>query len=240
METCGMSCIKYLLFVFNFIFALSGIAIIAAGAYVLKDVDDFSNFVENSTLAPPIILTVAGIIVFLIAFLGCCGAIKENYNMLIAFSVLLLLIFIIEIAVGVAAAVNRDSFKDHLRKAMKASKDNYDVTTAEDRKVWAQLQSKLECCGVDGPSDWVMGGLYPESCCKTSEPSSSPDRLCGPSKEFVHQEGCFSKLSTRIREGSIIVMGVGIGIALIELAGIVLACLLASAIKKESEEEEKE
>ncbi|EEB09847.1 CD63 antigen, putative [Pediculus humanus corporis] len=146
----------------------------------------------------------------------------------------------LEIAVGIAAAVNKESFKDQLRKAMKASKDNYDVTTAEDRKVWAQLQSKVrEFTGVDGPNDWVMGGLYPESCCKTSQPSS-PDRLCGPSKEYVYKDGCFNKLSKRLTEGSLIVMGVGIGIALIELAGIVLACLLAQAIKKETEEEEKE
>ena len=67
---------------------------------------------------------------------------------------MLLLIFIVEIAVGIAAAVNKESFKDQLRKAMKASKDNYDVTTAEDRKVWAQLQSKVrKFTGGEGGRD---------------------------------------------------------------------------------------
>lgn len=35
-------------------------------------------------MAPPIVLIVAGVIVFIVAFLGCYGAIKEHYNMLIA------------------------------------------------------------------------------------------------------------------------------------------------------------
>lgn len=35
-------------------------------------------------MAPPVVLIVAGVIVFIIAFLGCYGAIKEHYNILIA------------------------------------------------------------------------------------------------------------------------------------------------------------
>lgn len=35
-------------------------------------------------MAPPVVLIVAGVIVFIIAFLGCYGAIKEHNNILIA------------------------------------------------------------------------------------------------------------------------------------------------------------
>jgi len=57
-----------------------------AGALVLTDVGEFNHFVEGRIMAPPIVLIVAGFIVFIIAFLGCYGAIKEHYNMLIAVS----------------------------------------------------------------------------------------------------------------------------------------------------------
>lgn len=230
-----MSCIKYLLFVFNFFFALSGIAIIVAGALVLADIDDYGHFLENETLAPPIVLIVAGVIVFLIAFLGCCGAIKESYNMLIAFAVLLMIIFIVELAVGIAGAVNKDTFTDELKTAMDTSRGHFQTNKLE-RTAWTRLQSKLECCGTNGPDDW--GNInVPESCCTYQTPNEE-DKYCRKSSDptKVYQEGCFKKLSMRIREGSIIVMGVGIGIALIELTGVVLACLLASAIKKENEE----
>ncbi|KAG8314637.1 tetraspanin 6 [Homalodisca vitripennis] len=64
---------------------LSGLAIILVGALVLTEVGSYSHFLENKVLAPPIVLIIAGSIVFFIAFLGCCGAIKENYYMLIGY-----------------------------------------------------------------------------------------------------------------------------------------------------------
>ncbi|KAJ8964995.1 hypothetical protein NQ317_008797 [Molorchus minor] len=39
---------------------------------------------ENKILAPPVVLIVVGVIVFLVASLGCYGAIKESYFMLMA------------------------------------------------------------------------------------------------------------------------------------------------------------
>lgn len=53
---------------------------------MLADVGEYNHFMEGRIIAPPIVLIVAGAIVFIIAFLGCYGAIKENYNMLIAVS----------------------------------------------------------------------------------------------------------------------------------------------------------
>lgn len=78
-----------IIFVFYFcILQLSGLALIIVGAVVLYDIGNFSHFLENKVLAPPVVLIIAGAIIFLIAFLGCCGAIKENYYMLIGVSTL--------------------------------------------------------------------------------------------------------------------------------------------------------
>lgn len=57
---------------------------IIAGAVVLADVGEFSHFMEGRIMAPPVVLIVAGVIVFLVAFLGCYGAIKESYYLLMA------------------------------------------------------------------------------------------------------------------------------------------------------------
>lgn len=65
---------------------ISGIGLIVAGALVLSDVGEFSHFMEGRILAPPVVLIVAGIIVFAVAFLGCYGAMKESYYMLMAVS----------------------------------------------------------------------------------------------------------------------------------------------------------
>ncbi|KMQ95191.1 cd63 antigen [Lasius niger] len=148
MESCGMNAIKYVLFVFNLVFAISGIGIIAAGACVLADVGEFTHFVEGRIMAPPIVLIIAGAIVFVIAFLGCYGAIKEHYNMLIAFAAALLIIFVIELAVGIAAAVFKNDFSMVMKDTLKESIKNY---TEADRLAWDNVQKKiagiiLACC----------------------------------------------------------------------------------------------
>lgn len=60
-----------------------------AGAVVLADVADYNHFVDSRILAPPVVLIVVGAIVFIVAFLGCFGAIRESSNMLIAVSAFL-------------------------------------------------------------------------------------------------------------------------------------------------------
>lgn len=73
----------------NLIFYLqqiSGLGILIAGIVVLNDVDDFSHFLDGRITAPPIILIVTGLLIFLIAFLGCYGALKESPKLLMAVS----------------------------------------------------------------------------------------------------------------------------------------------------------
>ncbi|XP_012277952.1 CD151 antigen [Orussus abietinus] len=231
MESCGMSVIKYLLFIFNLIFALSGIGIIVAGALVLADVGAFSHFLESRVIAPPIVLIVAGSIVFLVAFLGCYGAIKEHYNMLIAFAVALLIIFVIELAVGIAAAVFKNDFSMVMKDSLKMSMKNY---TQADQMAWDNVQTKLECCGVESWKDWIEAGVIdsrrlPNSCCK----DLPQGQWC--SGASVNEKGCFEKLEMRVQDGAKVLIGVGIGIAFVEVAGIVLACCVAAAIKREGE-----
>ncbi|XP_030759162.1 leukocyte surface antigen CD53-like [Sitophilus oryzae] len=145
MDTCGMSFIKYVLFVFNLIFAISGLGIIIAGGLVLSDVSDIKHFTTSELLGPPIVLIVAGSIVFIIAFLGCFGAIRESYNMLLAFAGLLVVIFILELAVGIAAAVYKGDFEGTLKKTLHASMANYTNNPVE-KVAWDGIQNKVHKC----------------------------------------------------------------------------------------------
>uniref|UniRef100_T1HCX5 Tetraspanin n=2 Tax=Rhodnius prolixus TaxID=13249 RepID=T1HCX5_RHOPR len=242
MEACGMSFIKYLLFIFNLIFAISGLAVLIIGGVVLANVGEFQRYVDSTVLGPPIVLIVVGAIIFLIASLGCCGAIKENYYMLIAFAVLLGVIFIIELAVGIAASVAKDDFTTALRSSLESSMTNYTATKA-DKESWDGIQKSLKCCGISNPKGWekvVGNGQVPITCCREGTaptPSSNPPTCpFSTDQTLVFQEGCYDKIKLKIKDNIIVIMGVGIGIAFIELAGIVLAVCLAATIKKEQEE----
>lgn len=63
---------------------ISGLGILLAGAIILSDLYEFDHFVEAKLYAPPAVLIATGIIIFLIAILGCFGIIKESPALLFA------------------------------------------------------------------------------------------------------------------------------------------------------------
>ncbi|XP_017772659.1 PREDICTED: leukocyte surface antigen CD53 [Nicrophorus vespilloides] len=235
MKNCDVKFVKYILFLFNLVFAISGIALIVVGCVVLADVGEYRHFMEGRIIAPPIVLIVAGSIVFIVAFLGCFGAIRENYHMLMGFAVLLLIIFIIELAVGIAAAVYKHDFQMIMKDSMKTSMGQY-YDSKVDRISWDNLQTKLECCGIEGPTDWPAK-QRPYTCChKVREGAQPPEdfhcQAALPGEDILYSDGCFDKLKMKAESNAKILIGVGIGIAFIQLIGIILSCWLAVAVKK--------
>ncbi|KAG9491061.1 hypothetical protein GDO78_006428, partial [Eleutherodactylus coqui] len=108
----GTKCIKYLLFAFNFIFWLSGTAVLAVGLWLRFDSQTKAMFDadenSNSFYTGVYILIGAGALMMLVGFLGCCGAIQESECMLGLFFAFLLVIFAIEIAAGIWGFANKD------------------------------------------------------------------------------------------------------------------------------------
>ncbi|XP_036845008.1 CD9 antigen isoform X3 [Oncorhynchus mykiss] len=82
----GMKCVKYLLFIFNFIFWLMGSLVLAVGLWLRFDPETVALL--NGDGAPDTffygvyILIIAGSLVMLVGFFGCCGAIRESQCLL--------------------------------------------------------------------------------------------------------------------------------------------------------------
>uniref|UniRef100_A0A4W3HBH1 Tetraspanin n=1 Tax=Callorhinchus milii TaxID=7868 RepID=A0A4W3HBH1_CALMI len=77
----GMKCIKYLIFIFNFLFWVSGIALIVVGILVQTQMNGTFLISDSSASGAPIVIIVVGVVINFVAFFGCCGAWKENYCM---------------------------------------------------------------------------------------------------------------------------------------------------------------
>uniref|UniRef100_A0A673X1M3 Tetraspanin 2b n=1 Tax=Salmo trutta TaxID=8032 RepID=A0A673X1M3_SALTR len=108
----GMKCVKYLLFIFNFIFWLMGSLVLAVGLCLRFDSETVTLL--NGDGAPDTffygvyILIIAGSLVMLVGFFGCCGAIRESQCLLGSFFACLLIIFGAEVAAGVFGFLNKD------------------------------------------------------------------------------------------------------------------------------------
>uniref|UniRef100_A0A8C9ML05 Tetraspanin n=1 Tax=Serinus canaria TaxID=9135 RepID=A0A8C9ML05_SERCA len=115
-----------------------------------------------------------------------------------------------------------------LRRALLAYGEDDGVADAVDA-----LQRALSCCGVESYRDWLgspwaleQNGSVPLSCCRTRRgcQRGPPDAL------RLHRDGCFGAVSAFVGSNMLCVATAALGLALLQLVGIVLACLLAARV----------
>jgi len=169
--------VKYTLFLTNFLIFVLGLCTLGFGIWVLVDKPgfldlftkaedvmndqgvDMNGFDIGVYASAPIILIVIAVIVTIIAFFGCCGAMKENRCMLTTYFVILLALFIGMIVGSVLVLQGKfdDQIKSPLLDSIKYYKD--DATSSQPKELafkemWQTVQKELKCCGVDGVADW--------------------------------------------------------------------------------------
>ncbi|XP_042582412.1 CD81 protein-like isoform X2 [Cyprinus carpio] len=141
----GMKCVKYLLFVFNFIFWLSGSLVLAVGLWLRFDPETVSLLAENDApehfFIAVYILIGAGGVMMLVGFFGCFGAMRESQCLLGLFFACLLIIFGAEVAAGVFGFLNKDKIIQGVQNYYQSSVKNGNGTA-----IVSVYQKVLECC----------------------------------------------------------------------------------------------
>ncbi|XP_036845005.1 CD9 antigen isoform X1 [Oncorhynchus mykiss] len=205
----GMKCVKYLLFIFNFIFWLMGSLVLAVGLWLRFDPETVALL--NGDGAPDTffygvyILIIAGSLVMLVGFFGCCGAIRESQCLLGSFFACLLIIFGAEVAAGVFGFLNKDKIIEDVQNYyIKSYNDNKNNNTM----IQNSYHKVLNCCGTS------------QSFCPEA-PADTKDCEVGI-KEFFN-----SKLY--------IIGYVGIGIAGVMVIGMIFSMVLCCAIRNSRE-----
>ncbi|XP_033360231.1 CD63 antigen-like isoform X1 [Bombus vosnesenskii] len=222
----GLRCIKYLLCAVNSLFVLTGIMIISIGTTIYAVYEDFSHFLDPSYFSPATLLIIVGIFVFIIAFLGCCGALRESTCMVLVFAASLSLVLVLELIAGIAAYALQDGIKNLLADKINATMHQYEKND-EARSAIDFLQSRLYCCGYNGYEDWEAQ--------KMTIPSSCPSR----DNENIYVTGCIKHLSIIIHRSALYIGTGAVAIALIQLTGIMFACMLGRAIRRQKTERER-
>jgi len=175
---CGMKCLKFLLCVFNLVFWAAGIAVMSVGIFARVSANNYEGLMDDTGFKSAAnILIAAGALVMIIGAIGCCGVMKEKKWLLLLYSFLVLMIFILEIASGIMAYSQRDKVISKIESTVNSAiKKDYGQT--DHKKLTEAIdnaQQQLKCCGVFGPSDWRNSTWYknsdksepyPESCCK--------------------------------------------------------------------------
>ncbi|XP_055538852.1 23 kDa integral membrane protein-like isoform X2 [Wyeomyia smithii] len=217
---CGLSTIKYVLFVFNLLCSLCGIALVVIGGVSLAKISEFEQISdEHNIVAPSILFIVLGSIVFIIAFFGCCGAIRESYCMTTTYGFFLMVLIIGQIVIAALVFIYVGDAREAFKKGFQRVFDQRDVPA--NRELIDTIQSNLQCCGVKSSLDYGLN--WPQSCC-----TSGTAPLCIP-----HTDGCSARLGEFIDSAGAVLGWVSLGVALVELIGLIAACCLANGIRNQ-------
>ncbi|KOC60442.1 CD63 antigen [Habropoda laboriosa] len=235
----GLRCIKYLLCAVNSLFVLTGIMIISVGTTIYAVYEDFSHFLDPSYFSPATVLVVVGMLVFVIAFLGCCGALKESTCMVLVFAVSLSVVLVLELAAAISAYALQDGIQNLLAEKINSTMHKYGKNT-EATDAINFLQSRLYCCGYNGSEDWLdITKEIPQSC----RPWSNENVTCSPNNDDIscapYETGCIKHLSVIIHRSALYIGTGAVAIALIQLTGIMFACMLGRAIRRQKTERER-
>lgn len=229
----GMKFLKFLLFFFNFIFWLCGLALIVVGVLVQVGIHKTLLIHDASASAAPVVIIALGVVIFFIAFFGCCGAWKENYCMVTTFAMLLLLIILVEIAAVIVGYVFRNKLSNVVQTSLTDMIAGYKNGTAEFKNTLDKLQEDLKCCGVNSSSDWRDfghdGNSVPDSCCVTLSTNCGVGAMTDAAK--VHQKGCHDALEAFLKKNILWVIVAALVIAGLQILGIVFSCCLMRGIR---------
>ncbi|XP_072241937.1 tetraspanin-3 [Leuresthes tenuis] len=233
MGQCGITSSKTALVFLNLIFWAAAGVLCYVGAYVFITYDDYDHFFEDVyTLIPAVIIIVVGALLFIVGLIGCCATVRESHCGLTTFVVILLLVFMTEVAVVVLGYVYRAKVEVEVNSSIAKVYDEYNGTNsnAQSRAI-DYVQRQLQCCGIHNYSDWQRTRWYEESknnsvpisCCKAAT-AGCTGSLSHP--EDLYQEGCEALVVKKLKEIMMYVIWTALTFAAIQMLGMLCACVV--------------
>ncbi|XP_068122331.1 uroplakin-1b-like [Hyperolius riggenbachi] len=208
-----VSCFKAVLVLGNVIIGLAGLALTAECIYFVSDPDSIRPLLEalpNTDLfAAAWIGIFTGFAFFAVSILGIIGIIKVHRRMLMAYIILMFIVFCFETASAITAATHRDYFSTNLfLQQMLNSYMNSNTNNSDDQKAkvsgvtsaWNSIMTAKQCCGMNGPQDWQIYDSafrmynpdptypWPYKCCNPAVTNVSGCKLGAPG--YLYIAGC--------------------------------------------------
>ncbi|XP_040214248.1 CD63 antigen-like [Rana temporaria] len=234
----SLVCIKTGFFLVVLFFWASGVALICLGASVQMKLSDISVVITEASSGAPLVLAIVGMIIFFLSGFGAVAVIKENATLLKIFTGIMLLVFAVEIIVGISAYAYKDMLqRDVLQRFMKLL-DRYGKDRPVTRGVDG-VQQQFQCCGARNFTDWfkvnttssgVSSGSVPSSCCKTVQLKCGEN--AGERSDRIYTQGCVMKMHMWISKHVEVIGAVGVGLGFSQILGIAFACLLVRLLQE--------
>ncbi|KAM9220174.1 CD82 antigen isoform 1-T3 [Dugong dugon] len=256
----GSACIKvtkYFLFLFNLLFFILGAVILGFGVWILVDKSSFISVLQtsyNSLRVGSYVFMSVGAFTMLMSFLGCIGAVNEVRCLLGVYFAFLLLILIAQVAAGTLFYFKIGKVKQEMGNIVMELIRNYNSSQNNSaQNTWDYVQAQVQCCGWVSFQNWTENAelmsstniTYPCSCKEKKQENDRPvmgfcqqpsnNTVISNNPEYwpVYKEGCMKKVQAWLQENMAVILGVCVGVAVIELLGMLLSICLCRHIHSE-------
>ncbi|XP_036420750.1 tetraspanin-1-like [Colossoma macropomum] len=231
--------LKVIMCVFNGVIFLAGGVAVSVGILVEMNSKYLRTVLDHIKDSPPALaqvgnvgylLIAVGAVLAIMGFLGCCGALCESKCMLLTFFIIILIVFLAEVAGAVIILLFQPTAQKLLeeirQKAAQSIKSSYGenkvLTTA-----WNETMNLMKCCGYNNYNDFTdspfvkHNSQYPNDCCH-----GKPAKCTYNEARIENVTGCFDALAKLVKDNSNWLAGVAICIAAIEVCAMIVAILL--------------
>ncbi|XP_029439040.1 CD81 antigen [Rhinatrema bivittatum] len=224
-------CIKYMLFVFNFIFWLAGGVILGVALWLRHDPQTTGIlYLQIGDRSAPstffigiYILIAVGVVMMFVGFLGCYGAIQESQCLLGTFFTCLVILFACEVAAGIWGFVNKDKIayevQQFYNEAYQQARSGPDSNKEKAKAVLKVLHETLQCCGTN-------------TVVKLMEVFS--DDICPRDISMLLNQDCNQKID-ELFSGKLYLIGIAaVIVAVIMIFEMILSMVLCCGIRNSS------
>ena len=256
-----MKLLKLVIVVPNTLTLIIGITMIVFGSMAANKVNNFNSsnetydFAHDKIRDGSAVAVVAGILTSIVSVLALCGVGAKSRPLLIIYCVIMSLVLILEIAAAILGFVFYGHVKDSFQGALMTDLDSWNNTIDGGKpkgNFLIYIQNRLDCCGVEGPNDWLNAKNWncndnqkqlPASCCSITgnqtqcflrSPSQTTPSIFADEtgKGWVKrlENGCYDELL----KGTYLLGTVSIAIFFFQLTVLFLAIYFIRKIKEDS------
>ncbi|KAI8033984.1 tetraspanin-9 [Drosophila gunungcola] len=257
MGNAGYTCIRRTFCWLNIILWLCSCAFLGAGLWLRLSYEGYATLLpQHAGLSADTIFMGIGGTGFVVSFFGCCGAWVQSRCLLVLYFMLIVMLFMSEFLVGSIAFLFRGGLGRTLANELRFgierhynTSDRGSLVAPSVASIWDSVQQSFECCGVSSYEDWYDIQSWPgkrwvpESCCRTLYDQrqvlteGSGDGMmradCGRSENpsLWWDKGCAHSLQSWFTGQLNVVGAVGLGIAFVQLFGLITSMLLFCTVK---------
>ncbi|MEQ2224851.1 hypothetical protein ILYODFUR_011675 [Ilyodon furcidens] len=151
----------------------------------------------------------------------------------------------LRLTTGQGGALSQKRLKHEMSSIIKRMITNYSGQNKTTEHAWDFIQRTMNCCGWTGPGNWSENlliknstqNLYSCSCRNDSLPGSEVKQfgLCESlsAQPPVYATGCITSVEKWLLDNCGIILGICVGVAVLELLGMILSMCLCKSVVQE-------